>query len=157
MNYHNIKHDDMLNGDGIRVTLFVSGCVHNCPGCQNPETHPIDSGIEFDDDAKSEIFEELSKDYISGITFSGGDPLHPCNVFKISELIEEIREKFPNKTIWIYTGYCFSELPLYARQLLATVDVFVEGRYVEELRDVNMPWVGSINQRVIRNERGRDR
>lgn len=154
MNYHNIKHDDMLNGDGLRVTLFVSGCSHHCPGCQNPETHPIDSGIPFDEAAKEEIFEQLSKDYIDGITFSGGDPCHPENIDTVVHLMYEIKDKFPDKTIWLYTGYTVDELGMrhWGVNVLRLADVIVEGEFVKELADVNAPWVGSTNQNVIRKK-----
>lgn len=105
MNYHNITKDDMLNGDGLRVVLWVAGCEHHCPECQNPLTHDPNGGIPFDEAAKQEIFAELEKDYVSGITFSGGDPLHPANREEIAELAKEIKETYPTKTIWMYTGY----------------------------------------------------
>ena len=95
MNYHNITHDDMLNGSGLRVVLWVSGCNHRCEGCQNPQTWDCKSGIPFDAEAKEELFNELSKDYISGITFSGGDPLHENNLEEILDLVKEIRKKYP--------------------------------------------------------------
>lgn len=101
MRYHNITKDDMLNGDGLRVVLWVAGCEHHCPNCQNPVTWDINGGLEFDEAAKKEIFDELEKNYVSGITFSGGDPLHTQNRKDVGALIEEIKEKFPNKTIWI--------------------------------------------------------
>ena len=105
MRYHNITKDDMLNGDGLRVVLWVAGCEHHCPNCQNPVTWDINGGLEFDEAAKKEIFDELEKNYVSGITFSGGDPLHTQNRKDVGALIEEIKVKFPNKTIWIYSGY----------------------------------------------------
>ena len=98
MRYHNITKDDMLNGDGLRVVLWVAGCEHHCPNCQNPVTWDINGGLEFDEAAKKEIFDELEKNYVSGITFSGGDPLHTQNRKDVGALIEEIKEKFPNKT-----------------------------------------------------------
>ena len=103
MRYHNITKDDMLNGDGLRVVLWVAGCTHCCDGCQNPITWDPDGGLLFDEAAKAEIFEQLDKDYISGITFSGGDPLHPSNRLDVRSLMAEIKEKYPNKTIWLYT------------------------------------------------------
>lgn len=103
MRYHNITTDDMLNGDGLRTVLWVAGCNHKCKGCHNPITWDVNGGIPFDDTAKTELFEKLSKDYISGITFSGGDPLHPQNRECIGSLIREVAEKFPTKTIWLYT------------------------------------------------------
>ena len=148
MNYHNITHDDMLNGDGLRVVLWVAGCTHHCKNCQNPETWDINGGIPFDKDAKEEIFDELKKDYISGITFSGGDPLHPKHRKQVLELAKEIKEKFPTKTVWCYTGFLYEEVK--DIENLKYVDVLVDGEFKEELKDVNLPWVGSSNQRIIR-------
>lgn len=157
MNYHDIKHCDMLNGDGLRVVLFVSGCGHHCPGCQNPETWDAKSGILFDNSAKEEIFTELKEDYISGLTLSGGDPLNDNNLDDILELVKEVKEEFPEKTIWIYTGYTYEEL--YAddagpdsekrREILAYCDVLVDGRFDKEKLDVSYPFAGSTNQRII--------
>ena len=109
MNYHNITKDDMLNGDGLRVVLWVAGCSHYCSECQNPVTWDPNGGIPFDQAAREEVFAELSKDYISGITFSGGDPLYSSNEQEITELAKQIRERFPSKTIWLYTGYTWDE------------------------------------------------
>ena len=147
MRYHNITKDEMLNGDGLRVVLWVAGCEHCCEECQNPVTWDIDGGIPFDETAKNELFAELEKDYISGVTFSGGDPLHMQNRDEIAALVDEVREKFPDKTIWIYTGYeweAVKNLPL-----IKKADVVVDGKYIKELRDVTLPWRGSSNQKVI--------
>ena len=107
MNYHNITYPDMNNGEGLRVVLWLSGCSHKCRGCQNPQTWDADSGIQFDESAKEELFRELGKDYISGLTLTGGDPLFDCNLEDVLELVNSIRKSFPQKTIWIYTGYLF--------------------------------------------------
>ena len=104
MRYHNITKDDMLNGEGLRTVLWVAGCSHHCPQCHNPVTWDINGGLVFDEQAKEELFEELKKDYVSGVTFSGGDPFHLENREEIGALAKEIREKFPDKTIWLYTG-----------------------------------------------------
>ena len=100
----------MLNGDGLRTVLWVAGCSHGCKGCHNPITWDICGGIPFDEAAKAELFEALEPDYVSGITFSGGDPLHMQNREEIGQLIEEVREKFPHKTIWVYTGYLWDDV-----------------------------------------------
>lgn len=147
MRYHNITKDDMLNGDGLRVVLWEAGCEHHCPNCQNPVTWDINGGIPFDDAAKQEIFDELEKPFISGITFSGGDPLHTCNRVDTEKLIDEIKKKFPSKTIWVYTGYRWDEIK--DLSLIKKIDVLIDGRYVEELRNVQLFWRGSSNQRVI--------
>ena len=151
MNYHNITKNDMLNGEGLRVVLWVSGCEHHCKGCQNPETWDFESGIPFDDDAKAELFEDCNHDYISGITFSGGDPLAIYNRDDVFEIMKEFKEKFPDKNIWCYTGYTIDELFKTGidPEKLKMVDVLVDGPYVEELRDVSLNWVGSSNQKVI--------
>lgn len=147
MRYHNITKDDMLNGDGLRVVLWVSGCAHCCKDCQNPITWDANSGLLFDDAAKQEIFEQLDKDYISGITFSGGDPLHVKNVLDVTELAAEIKEKYPNKTIWLYTGSLWEELE--REKILSYVDVLVDGEFEVDKKDVSLRWKGSSNQRVI--------
>jgi anaerobic ribonucleoside-triphosphate reductase activating protein len=156
MNYHDIKHDDMNNGDGLRVTLFVSGCTHHCTECQNRETWEIDSGIPFDNEAKKEIFDQLSKDYISGLTLSGGDPLHSKNVTYIHSFLKEVKEKFPDKTIWIYTGYTWENIfnitsTEDSRMMVVSnyCDVLVDGMFKSAMADVNYHWAGSTNQRVI--------
>lgn len=105
MNYLQITHEDVCNGEGLRVVLWLSGCSHYCYNCQNPQTWNPDNGIPFDESAKQEIFNELSKDYISGITFSGGDPLYEYNLDEVLKLVKQIRNSYPDKTIWLYTGY----------------------------------------------------
>ena len=147
MRYHNINHDDMLNGDGLRVVLWVAGCNHQCKECHNPITWNIDGGIPFDDAAKTEIFSELDKDYISGITFSGGDPLHPENRIEVAALLQEISEKYSNKTIWLYTGYEWDAIA--ALPYIEYIDVLVDGPFVWEQKDIKLHWRGSANQRVI--------
>ena len=155
MNYHNITHDDMSNGDGLRVVLWLAGCEHHCDGCQNPITWNPDDGLRFDDRAKFEIFKELEKGYIAGITFSGGDPLHENNVEGVLKLIKEIRQKFPNKTVWLYTGYRMEELTGVRKEVVRSCDVVVDGKFIKELADVNYPWAGSTNQKVWRFEHER--
>lgn len=147
MRYHNITKDDMLNGDGLRVVLWVAGCTHGCKGCQNPITWDIKGGLLFDEAAKQEIFEELKKPYIAGITLSGGDPLHPANRAEIESLIQEIKERYPAKTIWLYTGFLWEEIS--DLSVIQKVDVLVDGKFEEELKDVKLMWKGSKNQRVI--------
>ena len=147
MNYHNITKDDMLNGDGLRVVLWVSGCTHCCDGCQNPETWELASGIEFDKAAYDELFEALEPDYVSGITFSGGDPLHPFNREEVLKLAKEIKEKMPEKTVWLYTGFLFEEVKDAID--LTNIDVLVDGEFKQELNDNNLKWIGSSNQRII--------
>ena len=147
MNYHNITKDDMLNGEGLRVVLWVAGCSHHCKGCHNPITWDPNGGLEFDESAKNEIFDELKKDYVSGITFSGGDPLYKDNIQTITSLAKEIKQKFPQKTIWLYTGYNFEDIK--NLEIFKYIDVLCDGKFELDKRDVKAHWVGSTNQRVI--------
>ena len=147
MNYHNITKDDMLNGDGLRVVLWVAGCNHQCEGCQNPITWDITGGIPFDEAAEKELFEALDKPYISGITFSGGDPLHPFNRGTTFKLMRKCKEMFPDKTVWVYTGFHWEDFK--DNPKMKYIDVLVDGRYVDELHNPTLKWKGSSNQRVI--------
>lgn len=147
MRYHNITKDDMLNGDGLRVVLWVAGCSHCCRECHNPITWDPNGGLLFDEAAKQEIFEELEKDYVSGITFSGGDPLHIANAFEVTGLAKEIKEKFPEKTIWLYTGSLWEEVQ--HLEIIEYIDVLVDGEFEVEKKDLGLHWKGSSNQRVI--------
>ena len=147
MRYHDITKDDMNNGDGLRVVLWVSGCSHMCSGCQNPQTWEPDSGIYFDDEAKKELFDLLSRDYISGLTLSGGDPLYPGNISDVEHLLKTFKEQFPNKTVWLYTGDLWEDIR--HMPLMKYVDVVVDGPFDKNLKDVTLCWKGSSNQRVI--------
>ncbi len=151
MNYHNITYPDMNNGEGLRVVLWLSGCSHKCRGCQNPQTWDADSGIQFDESAKEELFRELGKDYISGLTLTGGDPLFDCNLEDVLELVNSIRKSFPQKTIWIYTGYLFGDIirDPSKYEIIKNCDVLIDGRYIESLRDISLEWCGSSNQNII--------
>lgn len=147
MNYHNITKDDMLNGDGLRVVLWVSGCTHHCDGCQNPITWDLAGGIPFDEAAEEELFEALSKPHVSGITFSGGDPLHPFNRQEVFRLMKKCKELFPEKTVWSYTGFLWEEVK--DLEGMKYIDVLADGRFVKELNDNNLHWVGSSNQKIV--------
>ncbi len=147
MRYHNITTDDMLNGDGLRTVLWVAGCTHRCEGCHNPITWDIEGGIPFDEAAEAELFDKLSEDYISGVTFSGGDPLHPQNRDDITRLATKIKANFPEKTLWLYTGFDWDEIK--ELDIIPLLDVVVDGRFIKSLLDAKLHWKGSSNQRVI--------
>ena len=167
MNYHKIEKTSVANGPGVRVVLWVSGCSLHCKGCHNPQTWDLNSGKLFDEAAKQELFEALNKPYIQGITFSGGHPLEPENIKKCLGLCMEIKLRYPNKDIWLYTGYTFEEICekyCYERfysliganniqytnwEHLQYIDVLVDGPYIEEQRDITLPFRGSKNQRLI--------
>lgn len=148
MNYHNITKCDLKNGDGVRVVLWVSGCEHYCKGCHNPQTWNRESGIPFNQNVIDEIYEELDKSYVSGITLSGGDPLALYNRDVILELLEDISIKYPNKDVWCYTGYTYDEVKNLDH--MKYINVLVDGKYDEMLSSPSPKWCGSTNQNVIR-------
>ena len=137
----------MLNGDGLRTVLWVAGCTHRCEGCHNPITWDIEGGIPFDEAAEAELFDKLSEDYISGVTFSGGDPLHPQNRDDITRRATKIKADFPEKTLWLYTGFDWDEIK--ELDIIPLLDVVVDGRFIKSLLDAKLHWKGSSNQRVI--------
>jgi anaerobic ribonucleoside-triphosphate reductase activating protein len=142
---------DISNGPGVGVSLFVQGCHLHCKGCFNSTAWDFNGGKEWNDDVKQKFLELASKPYIKRISILGGEPLSPENSYDLYELITEIKDKLPDKVIWLYTGYLFE----YAinnqsnRKILELCDVVVDDRYVEELKDIGLPWCGSSNQRVI--------
>ena len=149
MNYLGIDKSSISNGPGVRVVLWVAGCTLHCKGCQNPESWDFCAGKPFDETAKLELFDALDKPYIKGITISGGNPLDvPQDIFC---LVNEIKHKFKNKDIWLYSGYTYDEI-LASRQMfkcITEVDVLVDGPYIEEQRDTTLKFSGSKNQRLI--------
>lgn len=147
MNYHNITKADMLNGDGVRVVLWVAGCSHHCHKCQNPETWDVKGGIPFDESAVAEIFTELEHDWCDGLTLSGGDPLHVENRDTVLKLCSTIKERFPNKTIWCYTGYEWDAVKNIPG--IEKIDILIDGKFDIMRADIKYPWAGSTNQRVI--------
>nr|WP_281426475.1 anaerobic ribonucleoside-triphosphate reductase activating protein [Paenibacillus sophorae] len=144
-----MKTDDMNNGSGLRVVVFLSGCEHMCHLCHNKQTWNPCSGILFDETAKNKIFECLNKEYIDGITWSGGDPLHQNNIEEVVNLSKEIKAKYPNKTIWLYSGYKYEWIQKNYPDILQFIDVLVDGKFIQKLSDVNYHWAGSTNQEVI--------
>lgn len=150
MKYSEITYPDVNNGEGCRVTLFVSGCSHRCKGCHNPETWNFDFGKDFNDDVKNRLFDIISKPYIKGLTLSGGDPLDSYD--DVLDLVKEFRNRFgETKDIWVYTGYVIDDLlTLNREEILEYIDVLVDGEYDEKQRDVSLPFRGSKNQRIIK-------
>lgn len=147
MNYHNITTDDMLNGDGLRTVLWVAGCDHKCKGCQNPITWYPNGGMKFDIYAEAELWSKLYPDYISGVTFSGGDPLHPANRDEVLRIARTIKQRLSTKTVWLYTGYLWDEVKDIPG--IENVDVLVDGKFIEEYKSEEYHWAGSTNQKVI--------
>lgn len=151
MNYISITSPDINNGTGCRVTLWIAGCTHNCPGCHNPETHSYKAGKVFDEEAEKILFEKLSKPYIKGLTVSGGDPLDQIPEFltQLRDVLKRVHEKFLEKDVWMYTGFEYEELDHNQLDVLQYVDILVDGPFKQKLRDVTLPFRGSSNQRII--------
>ena len=157
MNYLKIDKASIGNGPGVRVVLWVSGCSIHCNGCQNPESWDFNAGKKFDADAKQKLFDALNKPYIKGITFSGGNPVERKNSIDTFLLISEIKRRFPNKDIWLYTGVQLTtddfaqpkEDMIIENEIFRLCDVVVDGPYIEEQRDITLKFCGSRNQRLI--------
>lgn len=158
MNYGQIKKCDIANGVGVRVTLFVSGCTNHCFNCFQPETWDFDYGKPFTAETEAEIFAELDKPFIAGLTLLGGDPFEPCNQRALVPFLRRVRARYTGKTIWAYSGFTLDrELTVDGSHprcevtdvMLSMLDVLVDGRYVDELRNISLRFRGSSNQRII--------
>lgn len=157
MRYASIKKCDVANGTGVRVSIFVSGCHHHCKGCFNVDAWDFNYGDEYNEDTENKILQALDKDYIKGLTLLGGEPLEYVNQKGLLPLVKKVKEKFPNKTIWCYTGYKFDEDVLddmckkwpETNELIHNLDIVVDGKYDEDLRDLRLKFKGSSNQRII--------
>lgn len=157
MYYGNIKKYDIADGPGVRVTLFVSGCRHHCKGCFNSETWDFQYGQPYTKDTEAELLEALKPSYIAGLTLLGGEPFEPENQTELVKLLKKVRETYPEKNIWSYTGYIYDKdlIPggrVYTDvtdEMLSYIDVLVDGPFVEELKDITLQFRGSSNQRII--------
>ena len=151
MNYLDIKRCNMVNGTGLRTVIWVAGCERKCPGCFSPYTHDFTAGIKFDEKAKEELFRDSNEDWCAGITLLGGEPLHDANFAEVLAIAKEHKKRFPDKTIWLYTGYTYNEIinNTIMSEILNYIDVLCDGPFIQELRDPNLKWVGSSNQNVI--------
>ena len=152
MNYHQYYPIDVVNGPGTRCTLFVSGCVHQCPGCYNKSTWRLNSGVPFSQQMEDQIIADLNDRRIprQGLSLSGGDPLHPANVTAVLQLVNRVLAECPGKDIWLWTGYQLAELDSQQRQIVDRINVLIDGKFVQELRDPALIWRGSSNQVVHR-------
>ena len=156
MNYSKINKNDIANGIGIRVTLFVSGCTHCCKGCFNPDTWDFKFGELFTEDTEKELLEALKPSYINGLTLLGGEPMEPLNQRALLPFLKRLKEELPQKTVWCFSGYTFEELTGDSRarceitdEVLSRIDVLVDGEFKEELKDISLRFKGSSNQRII--------
>ena len=148
MRYNKIRKMDIADGPGVRVSIFMQGCAFNCKNCFNPETHDFKKGEEFTEDTIQKVLNLCDKDHIAGLSILGGEPMHPKNIEGTTKLAKEFKEKFPNKTVWAWTGFNF-ENNLKDKEVMKYIDVLVDGQYVDEKRNPTIQWRGSENQRVI--------
>lgn len=149
MKYGRIKKTDIANGTGVRVSLFVSGCRNHCKGCFNPETWDFNYGEEYTEATEIEVLDALAPDYINGLSVLGGEPLEPENYIEVMNLCYSVKTVYPKKNIWLYTGYRFEYFQRYKPAILSFIDVMVDGRFNEDLKDISLKFKGSSNQRVI--------
>ena len=159
MNYATIKWTDIANGEGVRISLFVSGCTHRCKNCFNEVAWDFSYGQPFDEATQEQILTELGSSFIAGISLLGGEPLEPQNQVALYPFIKKIKERYPEKTIWCYTGFVFDEQTgglrekhkntEVTKELISLFDVLVDGPYVEDLHNIRLKFRGSSNQRVI--------
>jgi anaerobic ribonucleoside-triphosphate reductase activating protein len=150
MHIHRYYDVDIVNGPGTRCTLFVAGCEHQCRGCYNQSTWRLDSGVPFTLAMEEQLITDLQDRRIprQGLSLSGGDPLHPHNVPHIRRLVKRVRRECPDKDIWLWTGYQLAELSDAQREVIAEIDVLIDGRFIEEEKDVRLLWRGSRNQKI---------
>lgn len=148
MRYNKIRKMDIADGPGVRVSVFFQGCAFHCKNCFNPETWDFKAGKEFTDETIEEILNLCDKDFITGLSLLGGEPMHPTNIEGSTKLAKMFKERFPDKTIWSWTGFLFDEY-LKDKEIVKYLDVVVDGQFKDELRNPNLKWKGSANQRVI--------
>lgn len=148
MKYNKIRKMDISNGPGVRVSVFMQGCVFNCKNCFNPETHDFNAGKEFTDETIDKILELCKNDYIVGLSILGGEPLHPKNIEGSTKLAKKFKETFPQKNLWVWSGYLFEEY-LKDKEIINYIDILVDGQYNDDLHSPILKWKGSSNQRVI--------
>ncbi len=148
MKYNKIRKMDISNGPGVRVSIFMQGCTFNCKNCFNPETHDFNGGLDFTNDTIEKVLNYCDKDYIAGLSVLGGEPLHPKNIEGTTKLAKAFKKKFPNKSIWIWSGFLYEEY-LCNLEVLKYIDVLIDGQYIEKLHNPNLKYCGSSNQRVI--------
>ena len=147
MRYNKIRKMDISNGPGVRVSIFMQGCTFNCKGCFNPETHDFKGGLEFNDDVIENILNMCDYSHIRGLSILGGEPLHLINIAGTTKLCKKFKDRFPDKTIWVWSGFLYDHLK--GKEIFNYIDVLVDGQYNADLYDPRLKWKGSSNQRVI--------
>ena len=147
MRYNKIRKMDIADGPGVRASIFLQGCTFNCKNCFNPETHDFNGGEEFTDETIQEVLDLCDKEFITGLSILGGEPMHPKNIKGTIKLAKAFKERYPDKTIWSWSGFLIDNIV--DKEILNYLDVLVDGQYVDELHNPTLKWCGSENQRVI--------
>ena len=148
MRYNVIRKMDISNGPGVRVSVFMQGCAFHCKNCFNPETWDFEGGQEFTDETIKEVLDLCNQSHIKGLSILGGEPMHPKNIEATTKLAKSFKQKYPEKTIWVWSGFLFDK-DLKDKEVLKYIDVLVDGQYMDDLHDFTLKWRGSSNQRVI--------
>ena len=148
MKYNLIRKMDIADGPGVRVSIFMQGCGFHCKNCFNPETWDFEKGNDFTDETIEQVLDLCKENHIKGLSILGGEPLHPNNIEGTTKLAKAFKEKYPNKNLWVWSGFKFDE-GLQGKDVLNYIDVLVDGQYKDELHDFRLKWRGSSNQRVI--------
>lgn len=149
MRYNKIRKMDISDGPGVRVSIFMQGCIFKCKNCFNPETHDFKGGTEFTDETIDKVLSLAKPDHIKGLSVLGGEPMHPVNIDGTMRLVKAFKEKYPNKSVWIWSGFLYDDIMKRNKEIFNYIDVLVDGQYEDSLHDPTLKWRGSSNQRVI--------
>ena len=149
MRYNKIRKMDISNGPGVRISIFMQGCTFNCKNCFNPETHDFNGGVEFTDETINKVLSLANHEYVNGLSILGGEPMHPVNIGGTTKLVKTFKDKYPDKNIWVWSGFLYEDIMERNKEVFNYIDVLVDGQFKEELHDPTLKWRGSSNQRVI--------
>ena len=149
MRYSKIRKMDISDGPGVRVSIFMQGCTFKCKNCFNPETHDFKGGTEFTDETIEKVLSLAKPDHIKGLSVLGGEPMHPVNIDGTMRLVKAFKEKYPNKSVWVWSGFLYDDIMERNKEIFNYIDVLVDGQYDDSLHDPTLKWKGSANQRVI--------
>lgn len=149
MRYNKIRKMDISDGPGVRVSIFMQGCTFKCKNCFNPETHDFKGGTEFTDETIDKVLSLAKPDHIKGLSVLGGEPMHPVNIDGTMKLVKAFKEKYPNKSVWVWSGFLYDDIMERNKEIFDYIDVLVDGQYDDSLHDPTLKWKGSSNQRVI--------
>ena len=149
MRYNKIRKMDISDGPGVRVSIFMQGCTFKCKNCFNPETHDFKGGTEFTDETIDKVLSLAKPDHIKGLSVLGGEPMHPVNIDGTMRLVKAFKEKYPNKSVWVWSGFLYDDIMERNKEIFNYIDVLVDGQYDDSLHDPTLKWRGSSNQRVI--------